>query len=116
VPCAFAYPGNPVIDSHGSDRPFDPSSYAKFQSYLEAFGLAEYVEIKREAWEAIESDRDASSMEEPATRLGRTALRNALRQKIRHAEASGDAEIAKRAATWRTRFDKAPEATEDEAE
>lgn len=115
VPCAFLHPASPVLTTLGADKPFDAAQFARFQTYLDLYGPAAYVQTKQRVWAALDAAIDPHCMAEPATRLERTALRNALRQAARRAEASGDSALAARAAGWRARFDKGSEPDEDEA-
>ncbi|HRN83668.1 MAG TPA: hypothetical protein PK857_02515 [Hyphomicrobium sp.] len=114
TPCAYLHPANPVIAPLGDDRPFDVADFARFQSYLDLYGPEAYVSTKKTVWAAVEAGDDPSGLEEPGTRLERVALRNALRQMARQAEASGDERMQKHVGAWRGAFDKGEEA--DEAE
>lgn len=114
VPCAFVYPANPVIGALGDDKAFDLEQFTTFQRYLGLYGPSSYVETKRRVWAAIDAGSNPESIAEPATRLERVALRNALRQLTRLSEASGDTDGAKRVGAWRARFDKADEEEETE--
>lgn len=115
VPCLFLHPANPVITSLGDDKPFDRAQFERFQAYLDRYGVAGYAQTKTRIWQAIEADQGPASTAEPATRLERAALRNALRQAARVAEASGDLVRAKRVAAWRAQFDKADDPDEADA-
>ncbi|WP_291180907.1 hypothetical protein [Hyphomicrobium sp.] len=115
VPCASLHPASPVLTTLGEDKAFDAQQFATFQTYLDLYGPAPYVQTKKQVWAALESEQEPTSMTEPATRLARTALRNALRQAARRAEASGDTATAECVTVWRAHFDKASEPEEDEA-
>lgn len=114
VPCAFAYPANPVIDTHGGDKPFDGRQFQVFQAYLDRHGAPAYVETKKRVWQALDEERDPGFLSEPDTRLERVAFRNALRQAARLAEAGQDAGRVRRVGAWRAQFDKADLVDESE--
>jgi len=80
LPCLSLYPANPLFDGLGRDKPFDTSSLANFRSLLERWGAPEYYAEKTRAVDALRSGLDADAYDDPRTRLGRTALRVALRQ------------------------------------
>jgi hypothetical protein len=46
TPCAYVYPGNPVIGPLGEDRCFDPRLHDAFQTLLQAFGPRDLVDTK----------------------------------------------------------------------
>lgn len=81
---------------------------------ISIYGPEAYVSTKTTVWAAAEAGDGLSGLEEPGTRLERVALRNALRQMARQAEASGDERMQKHVGAWRGVFDKGEEA--DEAE
>ncbi len=114
TPCAFLHPTNPVITTLGDDKAFDAADFARFQTYLELYGPPAYVATKKMVWTAVEAHEDPSGMPEPETRLERVALRNALRQMERQTEATSNALLQKRVATWRAAFDKLEETDESE--
>lgn len=105
VPVASLHPGNPVIGALGEDRPFDPDLHEGFQALLAAHGLPPLVTVKQEAVAALTEGLDASAFAEPGGRHERAALRIALRQQVRLAEARGDTGLARRVAEWRAVFD-----------
>lgn len=114
VPCAFLYPANPVITPLGDDKPFDTAQFTTFQTYLDLYGPRAYVETKKRVWSAIDATRAPTSMAEPATRLERSAVRNALRQAARQYDLAADTARAQCIAAWRARFDKADDPEEAE--
>ena len=102
LPCLSVHPANPLFDGLGRDKPFDRSSLARFQSLLELWGAPEYCAEKARAVDALLSGLDADAYDRPKTRLGRTALRVALRQ-MRQTDADNPA-----LHRWSRRFDHAP--------
>lgn len=114
IPCAFLYPANPVITTLGEDKLFDTMQFERFQSYLDRYGPAPYVRVKKAVWVAIDAGRDPTTMAEPDTRLERVALRNALRQMGRLTEVTQDAVRADLVDAWRALFDKGEAADESE--
>ncbi len=99
LPCLSLYPANPLFDGLGRDKPFDTSSLASFRSLLERWGAPEYCAEKTRAVDALRSGLDADAYDDPRTRLGRTALRVALRQ-LRQTDADNPALHG-----WSRRFD-----------
>jgi len=117
VPVASLHPGNPVIGALGEDRPFDPDLHERFQALLAVHGLPPLVAVKRAAVAALARGLEASTFAEPGGRHERAALRIALRQQVRLAEARGDTDLARRVADWRAVFDnsRSAEDADDEA-
>lgn len=101
LPCLSLYPANPLFDALGRRRAFDPSFHARFQALLEHWALPAYRDEKARLMEAVATGRDPAGYAAPKTRLGRTALRVALRQLAQN-EGEGDALGA-----WRRAFDRA---------
>lgn len=108
IPCAYFHPGNPVFDRMGADKDFDPDSFEAFQDLLKLWGIAEYTSAKDAVWAAVRIGESAERHVEPETRLGRTGLRNAIRQWRRK---EGDTSVVQ---TWAERFDRGTLETEDE--
>ncbi|QBF30193.1 hypothetical protein [Thalassococcus sp. S3] len=108
VPCASFHPGSPVFDRMGADKDFDAEAFAAFQDLLRLWGIAEYNTAKDAAWAALRAGENAESHREPDTRLGRAALRNAIRQWRRE---NGDASLVR---AWAERFDRSTHETEDD--
>lgn len=100
IPCASLHPGSPVMGPLGEDRPFDPALFDAFQNLLAAWGSGDYLAVKRAVWSALDAGRGSDDADAPTTRLGRAALRNALRQRAR---AAGETPLI---AAWRDRFDR----------
>ncbi|MFQ5625209.1 MAG: hypothetical protein ACE5FM_00970 [Methyloligellaceae bacterium] len=105
LPCASLYPANPVIDPLGKDRAFNPQSFKRFQEFLKAWGPHEYVQVKTAVWDAVRAGGNPATFDPPATRLGRTAMRNALRQLARITEHENDEHGAELVSRWRVLFD-----------
>lgn len=80
VPCAGLHPQSPVMDRMGGDKEFDPAAFARFEDLLELWGPEGYLDIKRAVWSALAAGRPPEGHPEPDSRLGRAALRNAIRQ------------------------------------
>lgn len=109
VPCGGLHPDSPVSDAIGADRPFDTTLFARFETLLEAWGPEGYLDTKRRVWRALEAGVAPEDFPAPASRQGRVALRNALRQ---HAAKGGDGALLQ---GWRARFDRG-EPEEDSTE
>ena len=99
LPCLSLYPANPLLDALGRRRPFDKLMHARFQALVERWALPAYREEKRRLLEAVDKGRDPGDFAPPHSRLGRTAIRVALRQ-LAQGEAAGVA-----LERWRAVFD-----------
>ncbi len=88
MPLGSLHPGNPVVGSMGEDRPFDPALHEAFQDLLARYGSAEAVAEKARILEAVARSDEPGSYDMPRTRVGRVAMRLALRQ---HAHAVANA-------------------------
>ncbi|RME99037.1 MAG: hypothetical protein D6773_13515, partial [Alphaproteobacteria bacterium] len=106
LPCACLHPENPVVDPLGRDRAFNTQSFERFQAILRAWGPADYVAIKDAVWKALDAGAPPESFRPPNTRLGRAALRNALRQSARIARHEDCRQGLKAIERWRERFDR----------
>ncbi len=80
VPCANFHPGNPVIGRMGEDRDLDHAALEGFQSLLNAWGPEAYCQAKAAVWAALAQAQGPDGHAAPASRTGRTGLRNGLRQ------------------------------------
>jgi uncharacterized protein DUF6925 len=80
VPCAHLYPGHPVRDALGRDRPFDRGRHAAFQSILHQFGDPTSLALKQRVVAAIAAGTDPSAISVSDHRFARTGIRVALRQ------------------------------------
>ena len=98
VPCLSLHPPSPLFDLLGRTQSFDTAAYHAFQRLLEWWGDGEYRREKARALAAISGDANPASYRKPSTRIGRSAVRIALRQ-LMHL-APGD-ETARR---WREYF------------
>lgn len=114
VPCGFMHPGNPVIGQLGEDRVFDPALFASFEAMLAAWGPAEYIAAKRQVWALLDEGALPAALAPPTSRLARTGVRNALRQRARIVE--GDAKRSALVAAWRAAHDGAAAPTEADDE
>ncbi|MDO5527893.1 MAG: hypothetical protein Q4F71_00680 [Paracoccus sp. (in: a-proteobacteria)] len=80
VPCAGFHPQSPISTPMGLPRPFAPVAFAAFQRLLLLWGVPEHVAVKEAAFSALRGGRDLSPSDRPRCRIGRTALRIAMRQ------------------------------------
>lgn len=80
LPCLSLYPANPLADSNGRARHFDFSHFDAFQTLLKGWGPEVYLAEKARAEDALKSGEDPTLYPPATTRLGRTALRVAVRQ------------------------------------
>lgn len=105
TPCAMLHPANPVIGPLGEDLDFDQGAFDAFQDLVEVWAAPGHAETKRATLERLVSGAAPDSVAEPGTRVERSALRLALRQQARIAEARGDASRLAAVNEWRRRFD-----------
>lgn len=103
--CATLHPAHPVTTTTGHERAFEARAAARFESYLEHYGPPGYLDTKRQVWAALAAGSAPARFSPPATRLARTAVRNALRQAARECEARDDRARAAQVAAWRACFD-----------
>ena len=80
LPCLSLYPANPLADGNGRAKPFDPRHFDAFQTLLKCWGPEAYRTEKARAEEALKRGEDPTLYLPATTRLGRTALRVAVRQ------------------------------------
>ncbi|WP_172298181.1 hypothetical protein [Pseudoruegeria sp. HB172150] len=100
VPCAMVHPANPVTDRMARDRAFDRVAFDRFQELLSAWGMPDYLAAKQAVWNAVAKGDTPEARNEPGSRIGRTGLRNAIRQWHRlHPEDT-------RLDAWRAMFDR----------
>jgi hypothetical protein len=90
VPCLSLHPPSPLFDLMGRAKPFDAAAYHAFQRLLARWGDGEYRREKARASEAIAGNADPAGYRESSTRLGRSAVRIALRQ-LTHLAPGGEA-------------------------
>ncbi len=100
LPCLSLYPANPLFDALGRRRDFDAADHAQFQVLLERWALPAHREEKARLQEAVAAKRDPADYPLPKTRLGRTALRVAIRQLAQRGSANGNL------ADWQAAFDR----------
>ncbi|MDO5705981.1 MAG: hypothetical protein Q4G49_13065 [Paracoccus sp. (in: a-proteobacteria)] len=80
IPCAGFHPQSPISTPMGLPRPFDLLAFAAFQHLLLLWGAPEHVAVKQAAFSALRGGRDLPLADRPRSRIGRTALRIAMRQ------------------------------------
>lgn len=107
VPVASLHPGNPVMGPLGEDRGFDPKLFDAFQGLLSRWGMEPYVAAKHDVWAALDAAVSPERHPEPAGRLARTGVRNALRQRRRR---DGRSDLLD---AWAARFDRGAGAAEE---
>lgn len=100
LPCLSLHPANPLLDGSGRPRPFDRDAHSAFQRLAGRWAAPDYAEEKRRVLAALDSGIDPAAFAPARTRLGRAALKVALRQLL--AEAGGGPQIA----AWRRAFDR----------
>ena len=99
LPALWLYPASPTLDISGHTRPFDERHHLVFQEILSSHGRTDYVDEKKRALKALAASVLPAAYDPPKTRLGRVALRVALRQ-----ARAQEGETALLAA-WRDAFD-----------
>ena len=100
LPCLTLHPANPLLDGSGRPRPFDPGAHSAFQGLAERWAAPGYAEEKRRVLAALDAGADPAAFAPARTRLGRAALKVALRQRL----AAGGG--GPRVAAWRRAFDR----------
>jgi hypothetical protein len=101
LPCLSLYPANPLAHAGGASPTFDASTHAGFQAVLAAWGPSLYCREKQRALQAFLAGIDPIGYAPHGSRLGRTALRIALRQ-LRFLAPDDDSVVA----SWVERFDR----------
>ncbi len=79
-PCLTLHPANPLFDAMGTEKAFEAQTLEAFIQLLGSWGGLEYQREKRRLTNAFFKGASAESYTMPSTRVGRTALRVALRQ------------------------------------
>lgn len=105
TPCAMLHPANPVMTPLGEDRTFDAAAFDAFQQLVQIWAAPGVSEVKRAAIDALAEALEPDAFEEPNSRVERAALRLALRQQARAAEARRDDTRLALISAWRRRFD-----------
>jgi hypothetical protein len=82
LPVLSLYPAHPLYDGLGRDKPFEPDICAAFENLLALWGLPEFRAEKARTVDAVRLGQEPAAHQCPRTRLGRTALRVALRQML----------------------------------
>lgn len=80
LPCLSIYPPNPLRSVNGDRKSFCASEHAAFQALLAAWGSPDYCHEKQRVTRAVQNGMPATSYDPHDSRLGRTAIRIALRQ------------------------------------
>lgn len=101
LPCLSLYPANPLARADGDDASFDARTHAEFQALLAAWGGSLYCREKQRALEAFRSGIAPVRYAPHGSRLGRTALRIALRQ-LRFVTPNTDSLVD----SWANQFDR----------
>ncbi|MCV6547155.1 MAG: hypothetical protein OIF56_07725 [Cohaesibacter sp.] len=106
IPVASIHPASAVYDELARDIDFNQSRFEHFQKILALYGTNDYVMEKLKLFDAAHMTSDPATFEPTQTRLGRVAVKVALRQLDRLAQ-KGDDNLSRR---WiddmRLRFDK----------
>lgn len=100
LPALWLYPAGTGHDLRGPARACDRRRHRAFQDLLMRHGRPAYVAAKRRTLSALAAATPPCAFDAPTTRLGRAALRIALRQEI--AETGETALLA----SWRAAFDR----------
>ena len=111
TPCAYLYPGNPVIGPLGQDRPFAATLHEAFQQILSAFGPADLLATKARVLAAVQAGEEPGARLVPDDRHHRAVAKVALRQLGR--EAGADADRGALIDRWRARLDHTSGSAED---
>jgi hypothetical protein len=80
IPCAHFYPPHPMRNAHGEPPPFHLGRHAGFQTLLSRYGAAQLVDLKSRVLAGVAAGNAPSSIDIPADRFARAAVRVALRQ------------------------------------
>ncbi len=80
LPCLSLYPPSPLLDGLGREKPFEAETLADFEALLDRWGAPVYRAEKARAVAAVRAGLAPGAYDPPRSRLGRTALRVALRQ------------------------------------
>ena len=80
LPCLSLYPPNPLHDANGDEKSFDAHQHAAFQSLLTAWGAPLYSSEKLRVVRTVHDGLAPACYSPHDSRLGRLALRVALRQ------------------------------------
>ncbi len=80
LPLLTVHPDNPLTDAEGQRKPFARRAFDAFENILNAHGVPYYVAEKRRLRAAVADGQAPGNYHKPDTRLGRLAMRIALRQ------------------------------------
>lgn len=81
LPCLTLHPPNQTMEQ--SARPDDPPRSTDFETLLNAWGLKDYIDAKRDIIQAVANGGVPADYPKQESRIRRTALRIALRQMCR---------------------------------
>lgn len=117
TPCVNLHPASPVTGPAGEDIAFDVQRYDAFQKILQKYGCRAYLQVRSDVMAAFNEFADAASYAPPESRLGRTAVKNTLRQIRRIGGWDSDSRHGQWLDNWQARFDRRTEknAADDEA-
>ena len=87
LPVLTLHPENPLKDVEGQAKAFSKHAFEDFESILAEHGMPQYVDEKLRLRRAIGAGLDPLDYPKPASRLGRLAMRIALRQ-VQHVPSS----------------------------
>ena len=80
LPLLTVHPDNPLTDAEGRRKPFARYAFDAFENIMSAHGVPHYVAEKRRLRAAVADGLTPGEYRKPGTRLGRLAMRIALRQ------------------------------------
>lgn len=80
LPLLTVHPDNPLTDAEGRRKPFARYAFDAFENIMSAHGVPHYVAEKRRLRAAVADGLAPGEYRKPGTRLGRLAMRIALRQ------------------------------------
>ncbi len=80
LPLLTVHPDNPLTDAEGQRKPFARRAFDAFENILNAHGVPHYVVEKRRLRAAVAGGLAPGNYRKPGTRLGRLAMRIAMRQ------------------------------------
>ncbi len=80
IPCVKLHPANPLTNQQGQAITFDSARFKRFDQLLRDWGIPEYIEEKQNWSSAVLANQTDSNAIQARTKLGRTAMRIALRQ------------------------------------
>ncbi|MFT4561525.1 MAG: hypothetical protein ACI9BW_001266 [Gammaproteobacteria bacterium] len=100
LPCLNLYPPSPLTANSDGSYGYQHNRHLAFQSLLDKWGSAQYVEQKREVIASLQRNTDPSTFTFPSNRIRRSAVRIGLRQ------AAFDKSTMEQAQKWIQFFEK----------